>query len=275
MSHFRFKSATMFAKVSVGVILMAACAAALPWDGIVKRRAIVGGENAEKAEFPFQAAIWEYFFGIPFFTCGGSVLNENYILTAGHCCTSDPTSLSILVGANQLYFPEETKQDATVAQVIQHEDYNGNTVLNDICLLKLNEALVWTDTVQPVILPDSSLNITEGDLFVVSGWGATSEGGILLPNDLQKVTVPYVADDVCDEAYGGNAVAESMVCAGDLANGGIDSCQGDSGGPMTLASDKRTLVGIVSWGQGCARPGYPGVYTEVSYFLDWIAANAV
>jgi len=242
------------------------------WSGNSK---IVGGEDATDGEFPFQVALWTGFFGINMFTCGGSVLNENYVITAGHCCTGTADSYNVVAGGTSLYFPQDTKQEVGVTEVIQHEDYNGNTVLNDICLLKLAKPLEWTETVQPVTLPAAGLNFTDGDQFIVSGWGATSEGGIFLPNQLQKVTVPYVDDQTCDDAYGGNAVDETMVCAGDIENGGIDSCQGDSGGPMVLASDKKTLVGVVSWGQGCARPGYPGVYTEVSYFLDWLAANAI
>lgn len=86
-----------------------------------------------------------------------------------------------------------------------------------------------------------------------------------------KVDVPVVADDVCNEAYNGfgGEVIESMICAGFLEEGGSDACQGDSGGPYVL-KDSNVQVGIVSWGKGCAEPGFPGVNTEVSYFVDWI-----
>lgn len=104
----------------------------------------------------------------------------------------------------------------------------------------------------------------------MSGWGNTNENGIFLPNHLKKVSVPAVSNAVCKEAYEDNyLVKESMLCTGDMENGGIGSCQGDSGGPVTT-DDHKTLVGLVSWGVGCARPGLPSVNTQVSHFVDWI-----
>ena len=101
--------------------------------------------------------------------------------------------------------------------------------------------------------------------------GTTTEGGPC-PDVLQKVAVPIVADDECRAAYGEGDILDSMICAG-VEAGGVDSCQGDSGGPM-VCDGGSYLCGIVSWGYGCARPGIPGVYTEVSYFVDWVQANA-
>merc|ERR1712119_26661 len=99
-------------------------------------------------------------------------------------------------------------------------------------------------------------------------WGALG-----LPNVLHKVDVPVVSDEECNAAYGaaGYAVADSMICAG-LPEGGKDSCQGDSGGPFfsNESPEARELLGVVSWGIGCVRAGYPGVYTEVSHFVEWI-----
>ena len=93
------------------------------------------------------------------------------------------------------------------------------------------------------------------------------EGGFILPNKLHKVNVPVVSDEECNEAYSGtNPIQDHMICAG-LPEGGKDSCQGDSGGPFTCGGEH---IGVVSWGVGCARPGYPGVYTQTSYFVDWI-----
>merc|ERR1712025_1032563 len=97
----------------------------------------------------------------------------------------------------------------------------------------------------------------------------TSEGGSLA-SELMKVDVPVVSDDACRDSYGQNDIADSMIRAG-LPQGGKDSCQGDSGGPFIAGEPgSEELIGIVSWGIGCARKGYPGVYTEVSYFVDWI-----
>jgi len=83
------------------------------------------------------------------------------------------------------------------------------------------------------------------------------------------VEVPTISDKQCEDLYytAGYDTDPSMICAGNVAEGGVDACQGDSGGPL-VANDQ--LIGIVSWGVGCARPKLPGVYTEVAYYSDWI-----
>merc|ERR1712209_157652 len=108
----------------------------------------------------------------------------------------------------------------------------------------------------------------EGHMCTVSGWGTTSEGGSLARR-LMKVDVPVVSDDNCRDSYGQSDIADSMICAGYEA-GGKDSCQGDSGGPFMCGFG---LDGIVSWGYGCAQPGFPGVYTQTSYFVDWVNSH--
>ena len=142
---------------------------------------------------------------------------------------------------------------------------------NDIALLKIGVPLSFDDFVQPIALPSQG-QASSGDALI-TGWGDTIEGD---PNPppvvLQKVTIPIVTDDECRAAYGESDILDSMICAG-VEAGGVDSCQGDSGGPM-VCDGGSYLCGIVSWGYGCARPGYPGVYTEVSYFVDWVQANA-
>ena len=116
-------------------------------------------------------------------------------------------------------------------------------------------------------IPIPSQNESFTGTALVSGWGTLTEGGAT-PTILQKVEVPIVSDAECRDYYGYYSVSDSMICAGEK---GHDSCQGDSGGPMVCGG---FLCGIVSWGYGCARPGNPGVYTEVSYFVDWIIAHA-
>jgi len=130
--------------------------------------------------------------------------------------------------------------------------------------MKVEPPFVFNQYVQPARIPDISFLPTERS--VVAGWGALTEGGSS-PVVLYKVDVPHVSDASCRGSYGQNAIADSMICAGE---GGKDSCQGDSGGPMMCErGGVNYLCGIVSWGLGCAREGYPGVYTEVSYFDEW------
>lgn len=166
---------------------------------------------------------------------------------------------------------EGTEQILGVELIILHDNFDDVNFYNDISLLRLNSSLTFNEYVQPAPMPEQMQEST-GDA-VVSGWGYTKEGGDL-SDILQKVTVPIVSDEECRAVYGyyrsGHPphVYDSMICAG---TAGLDSCSGDSGGPMTCTSgDSTYLCGIVSWGKGCARPGYPGVYTEVSNFIDWI-----
>ena len=152
-------------------------------------------------------------------------------------------------------------------KIIQHEDYNYVRITNDIALLQLDRPLTWSDYVQPVVLPEPGQD-TEGDC-VVTGWGSLHEGGIS-PETLHKVTIPTVTDEECRRAYSIDEIKDANLCCG-VPQGGKDSCQGDSGGPLYCNGYQ---AGIVSWGYGCGYPGKPGVYTELSYFIDWINKNA-
>ena len=116
-----------------------------------------------------------------------------------------------------------------------------------------------------VSLPTGPVSMNDGDIFQVSGWGTTSEGGET-SDDLRIVSVPYINDARCDSAYGniGGIIGDVMFCAGEA---GKDSCQGDSGGPLTFNGQQ---IGVVSWGIGCARDGFPGVYAQIDTLLDFI-----
>ncbi|XP_076057515.1 trypsin-1-like [Oratosquilla oratoria] len=230
---------------------------------------IVGGEDATPGEFPYQISFQDNSWGFIFHFCGGSVYNENYIVTAGHCVYGknydNPRNLQITAGEHNLDKEEGNEQSIKVEKITLHEDYSSWRTTNDIALLKLAEPLTMNDYVKSIPL---ETGVASGDCQV-TGWGALTEGGSS-PSILQKVTVTVISDSECRDAYGSSKILDSMMCAG--GDGEKDSCQGDSGGP--LACDGR-LAGVVSWGYGCARPNYPGVYTEVSYFADWVENHAV
>merc|ERR1711872_68208 len=205
-------------KSLVFLIALFAAAKAAP----SKPLTIVGGEDAEDAEFPWQIQLRSSSSDRSLF-CGGWVLNENWVGTAAHCCVGKlPRGVHVVAGG-----------------ILRVEDDEGEEQFSDV-----------TDC-------------------IVTGWGTLHSGDFLLPDKLQKVTVPIVGDATCDDLYNRNEITDSMICAGDIEQGGIDSCQGDSGGPMIDAKTK-VLVGVVSWGIGCADAKHPGVYTEVAYFVDWI-----
>jgi|ERR1711915_193623 len=229
---------------------------------------IVGGENAAVGEFPHQIALLYGGVGGSLM-CGGSLVSENWVVTAGHCCDGmSARELGVSVGSYSLHHSDAGQEDIAVKTVVQHEMYDDYTLENDICLLELESPATMSDTVGTIALPSDQEDYEAGTMCTVTGWGAVSEGGHLA-NKLQKVDVPVVSDADCRSAYGQEDVTDSMICAG-LDEGGKDSCQGDSGGPFMCG---KQLSGVVSWGYGCAQPGFPGVYTQTSYFIDWLNNN--
>jgi len=230
---------------------------------------IVGGTEADVGEFPHQIALLRGGVGGSLM-CGGSLVSANRVITAGHCCDGQSASrLGVRVGNHNLYEDDPEQKDIAVSRVMNHENYDSWTIENDICMLELAEdADLSSNVISAISIPADGQEYSAGTMCTVSGWGTTSEGGSLA-RSLMKVDVPVVSDDDCRGSYGQNDITDSMICAGYDA-GGKDSCQGDSGGPFMCGSG---LDGIVSWGYGCAQPGYPGVYTQTSYFVSWINSH--
>ncbi|GEB51099.1 MULTISPECIES: S1 family peptidase [Streptomyces] len=211
---------------------------------------IVGGTPAEQGEFPFMVRLS--------MGCGGSLVEKDVVLTAAHCVdgSGDDTSISVTGGVVDLDSPDAVTVKST--KVIQAPGYDGNG--KDWAVIKLDKPID-----QPTLAIAETDAYNNGD-FQIAGWGADKEGGDQ-QTKLLKAEVPFVDDATCKSAYS-NLIEDEEICAGKLDTGGIDSCQGDSGGPMFRKddADQWVQVGIVSWGEGCARPGKPGVYTEVSTF---------
>jgi len=229
---------------------------------------IVGGTDASQGEFPHQIVLTRGVGGS--LMCGGSLVAPDRVITAGHCCDGmSANRLGVTVGEHDRNHNDGSEQDIAVQKVALHEQYDSWDMTNDICMLWLSESADFSDAnIDSIGLPASMEDYDEGTDCVVTGWGTTTEGGHLA-TVLQKVTVPVVSDDNCRSAYGQNDIADSMICAG-LDQGGKDSCQGDSGGPFMCGNQ---LSGVVSWGYGCAEAGYPGVYTQTSYFVDWVNSH--
>nr|AAK48894.1 CUB-serine protease [Panulirus argus] len=229
---------------------------------------IVGGQETEVNEYPWQVLLVTRDMYV---ICGGSIISSQWVLTAAHCVDGGNIGY-VLVGDHNFASTDDTTTSrlVEVVQIISHPDYDSSTVDNDMALLRLGEALEFTREVAPVCLPSNPTEDYAGVTATVTGWGATTEGGSMSVT-LQEVDVPVLTTAACSSWY--SSLTANMMCAG-FSNEGKDSCQGDSGGPMVYsATSNYEQIGVVSWGRGCARPGFPGVYARVTEYLEWIAAN--
>ena len=226
---------------------------------------IVGGETARAKDWPWAVALtYQTQAGTQFQYCGGSLIDEDWVLTAAHCEVE--VTDTVLLGRHDL--TTSAGETQAIEFVLTHLNYNDTANNNDIALIKL----VSASGQEAVALIDAAdTNSQPGDLSTVVGWGLLAEGGSASPT-LQQVEVPIVGNPDCANTY--SNLTDNMICAGEEM-GQEDSCQGDSGGPLMVRASAQApwrQTGVVSFGRGCARADTPGVYTRVSKYLDWIDA---
>ncbi|XP_016979466.1 trypsin beta-like [Drosophila rhopaloa] len=223
---------------------------------------IVGGTATTITSFPWQISLQRS----GSHSCGGSIYSANIIVTAAHCLQSVSAS-SLQIRAGSSYWSSGGTV-LKVASFLNHEGYNANTMVNDIAIIRLSGSLSFSSSIKAIGLASS--NPANGASASVSGWGTQSYGSSSIPSQLQYVNVNIVSQSVCSSStYGyGSEIRNTMICA---ASSGKDACQGDSGGPLVSGG---LLVGVVSWGYGCAYANYPGVYSSVADLRSWVVNNA-
>ncbi|XP_030756105.1 venom protease-like [Sitophilus oryzae] len=245
---------------------------------------IVGGINAHLGDFPWMVAL-----GFkntrnpqqPRWLCGGTLITKNHVLTAAHCVRDD--LYLARVGEINLYKDDDGAHpvDIPIAKRIVHEGYAQNRYLFDIAILVLSRNIDGIENTGPICLPWESDLRTMSYLnhhLYITGWGSTIHRGPTT-DVLQVTNVPIIENSRCKEQYTGlSDINDTVLCAG---VGKKDACGGDSGGPLMYG--KKTddneigfyLVGVISYGSGCANPNYAGVYARVTFFIDWIREHII
>ncbi|XP_064472159.1 protein masquerade-like isoform X1 [Ornithodoros turicata] len=236
---------------------------------------VIGGRDALPGEWCWQAALVNT---KNQYLCGGALIGNQWVLTAAHCVTNlvrNGETFFVRVGDHDLgsAVGSPGAQTQQVATTYIHHNHNGQTLDNDIALLKMQNPFQMNDGVCVVCLPARGSSRTPGNRCTVTGYGYISENGPISLK-VREAHLPIVDDKRCTEQI--NAVTEklfilpaSTYCAG--GQDGNDACQGDGGGPMVCQVDGfYELTGLVSWGFGCGRPDVPGVYVKVSSFIGWI-----
>ncbi|XP_022914993.1 proclotting enzyme-like [Onthophagus taurus] len=236
---------------------------------------IVGGHNADINAWPWMAALFNN--GRQF--CGGSLIDNIHILSAAHCVAHmsswDVARLTVRLGDHNIHSNYEIQHvEKRVKRVVRHRGFDSRTLYNDVAVLTMDSPVTFSKQIRPICLPTASDGTTgrAGQRATVIGWGSLRETGPQ-PSILQEVDIPIWSNTECRIKYGPAApggITEHMLCAGQIDK---DSCSGDSGGPLMINSGKWTQAGVVSWGIGCGKGQYPGVYSRVESFLPWIQKN--
>ncbi|KAM6221016.1 plasma kallikrein [Rhynchocyon petersi] len=231
---------------------------------------IVGGTNSSRGEWPWQVSL-QVTLTIQSHLCGGSIIGHQWVLTAAHCFDglSSPDiwrSYGAILNLSEITRETPFSQ---IREIIIHPQYKISEGGHDIALVKLEAPLNFTELQKPICLPSKYDTNTIYTNCWITGWGYNKEKGEI-QSILQKANIPLVTNKECQARYRDYAITNQMICAG-YKEGGTDACKGDSGGPLVCKHRGIWhLVGITSWGEGCARKEQPGVYTKVAEYVDWI-----
>ncbi len=281
----RHKIQRLTAGLSAVLLVTAACSS--PEPIAENLTPIVGGEDADIMDFPWQVSLQDPVLSEddkPFHFCGGSIIDRFWILTAAHCVEGlEEDQLRVVAGSTKVSESDSEGQVRNVLRIVSHPEYVEASSGNDIALIRLSEPLDLSEGIGAMPIPllaasDASRLAGSGVLARVSGWGTLESGGDS-PDHLQSVELPIIPNTTAERmvrrepGYSDWRITPDQLAAGYANLGGKDACQGDSGGPLVVPNEEGTgffLAGVVSWGIGCAEPNLPGFYARVTAFTDWI-----
>ncbi|XP_012427680.4 acrosin-like [Taeniopygia guttata] len=239
---------------------------------------IVGGVGAAEAAWPWMVSIQHPWVPGLGHLCGGSLISSEWVLTAAHCFDkfNNVSLFYVVIGATQFTQPGPGAAVRSVKQVLTHPYYSRIDFSYDIALMQLDHPVQCSSYIQRACVAEPTLTISDLTNCWVAGWGATAARSQGPPDRLQEAKVQLIDVQLCNSSdwYAG-AIHTHNLCAG-YPQGLIDTCQGDSGGPLMCQdnyADFWWVVGLTSFGKGCARAMRPGVYTSTQYFFDWIDYN--
>uniref|UniRef100_A0A8C7RM81 Plasminogen activator, tissue n=1 Tax=Oncorhynchus mykiss TaxID=8022 RepID=A0A8C7RM81_ONCMY len=245
-------------------------------------RILGGARQSDITEQPWQAAInvFRSTYKAHLFLCGGVLIDSCWVLSAAHCFDErfKPERLQVVLGQTFRKNSSSSDQIFEVEKYWTHEKYNEENFDNDIVLLKLKSdsglCAVNSPEVLPACLPDPGLVLPDWTECEISGYGKEKEFNAMYSERVKRGHVRLWPQDRCvPNVLSGRLVTSNMLCAGDT-RGLDDACKGDSGGPLVCPKDgKMTLMGLISWGDGCGKKDTPGVYTRVTQYTDWISSK--
>ncbi len=265
MPRTRHRLSTCFAAVVLLALPLTLAAPARA--GLDADPTIVGGSPATTSQYPWVVSIQNDLIGggTDGHLCGGTLVASTKVVTAAHCVVGiQPALTHVVAGRTDLRTTDGV--EANVLTIVRHPLYNEALNSYDVAVITLDRAITY-QTLPWATAADSDI-YAAGTMAKILGWGLVKEDGDASPTLLQA-DVPTTSDAYCSTAYGVSYDPTTMVCAG-YPQGGVDTCQGDSGGPFVIDGK---LAGITSWGEGCAQPRKPGVYTRVSAVADFIDAG--